>query len=317
MVGKGLTTLPRAASVTGGLGVLCAADLLAYADLYAPEAQSRRGSKRPSWSRNLLRKQAKVKAKHRKEHIRQAVARGVPREKAEVEYDRTIGGEHKVVGDWIMVELPPEHILYRKSGSTFETFTIADIQADPRAFSQTECCDPQEGPDYPSKSCAIIYAQAPRIRIYSRAHGDAFAYFAPLEWQDWSKTELGEMLRQMRDERGDDCGMFGKPGADIPVVKFGPLSAMADAAAEVLLMAKVPFYQRGNKLVRPVVLPVQSFGGELTSAAQLVEVELPYLRDMLCSCRTSHWMKYDKRFEEMGADASTHGSRAGAADAVW
>ena len=57
---------------------------------------------------------------------------------------------------------------------------------------------------------------------------------------------------------------------------------MADAAAEILLAAKVPFYQRGDRLVRPVVLPVQSFGGEMTSAAQLVEVELPYLRDTLC-----------------------------------
>ena len=50
---------------------------------------------------------------------------------------------------------------------------------------------------------------------------------------------------------------------------------MADQAAEVLLDAKVPFYQRGNRLVRPVVLPVQSFGGKSTMAAQLVEVELP------------------------------------------
>ena len=57
--------------------------------------------------------------------------------------------------------------------------------------------------------------------------------------------------------------------------------------------AKVPFYQRGDKLVRPVVLPVETFHGKTTSAAQLVEVDLPYLRDMLC--RKSRWVKLDRR----------------------
>ena len=76
-------------------------------------------------------------------------------------------------------------------------------------------------------------------------------------------------------------------------MKYGPLSVMADDAAKVLIDAKVPFYQRGNTLVRPVVRPVQTFGGKTTTAAQLVEVELPYLRDTLC--RNSHWVKYDGR----------------------
>ena len=70
-----------------------------------------------------------------------------------------------------------------------------------------------------------------------------------------------------------------------PVVKCGALSKMADRAAEILLAAKVPFYQRGNKLVRPVVLPVETFGGKTTSVAQLVEVDIHYLRDTLCRSR--------------------------------
>ena len=78
-----------------------------------------------------------------------------------------------------------------------------------------------------------------------------------------------------------------------PVVKFGALSKMTDEAAAILLAAGVPFYQRGDKLVRPVVLPVETFGGKTTSAAQLVEVELPYLRDMLC--RKSRWVSLDRR----------------------
>jgi Primase C terminal 2 (PriCT-2) len=82
-------------------------------------------------------------------------------------------------------------------------------------------------------------------------------------------------------------------GSSLPVAKFGPLSAMADRAAEILLEAKVPFYQRGDKLVRPVVQPVKTFGGNTTHAAQLVEIDIHYLRDMLC--RTSQWMKLDQR----------------------
>jgi hypothetical protein len=76
-------------------------------------------------------------------------------------------------------------------------------------------------------------------------------------------------------------------------VPFGPLSQMADRAAEILLEAKVPFYQRGKTLVRPVITPVETFQGGTTSTAQLVAVELPYLRDAMC--RVAQWLKPDKR----------------------
>ncbi len=48
----------------------------------------------------------------------------------------------------------------------------------------------------------------------------------------------------------------------LPTAKFGPLSKMADRAAEILIEAKVPFYQRGDELVRPVILPVDTFHGK-------------------------------------------------------
>jgi hypothetical protein len=84
-----------------------------------------------------------------------------------------------------------------------------------------------------------------------------------------------------------------KQQGGLPIVMYGALSRMADQAAEVLLKAGVPFYQRGSQLVRPVILPVESFGGRTTLAAQLVGVELPYLRDTLC--RKSRWVKLDRR----------------------
>ena len=77
------------------------------------------------------------------------------------------------------------------------------------------------------------------------------------------------------------------------MIEFGELSAMADRAEEILLAAKVPFYQRGKKLVRPVITPVDTFRGGTTSTAQLVAVELPYMRDALC--RAAHWVKFDGR----------------------
>ena len=91
-----------------------------------------------------------------------------------------------------------------------------------------------------------------------------------------------------RKPGGNQAGFAGK---NKPIVKYGPLSYMANAAARVLIEAKVPFYQRGKSLVRPVVRPVQTFDGKMTSAAQLVEVELPYLRDTLC--KNSCWVKYN------------------------
>ena len=78
-----------------------------------------------------------------------------------------------------------------------------------------------------------------------------------------------------------------------PVALFGELSMMADRAEETLLAAKVPFYQRGKILVRPVITSVETFQGGTTSTAQLVAVELPYLRDAMC--RVAQWLKLDKR----------------------
>ena len=79
----------------------------------------------------------------------------------------------------------------------------------------------------------------------------------------------------------------------LPTVQFGKLSTMADRIAEILIEAKVPFYQRGDRLVRPVIIKVDTFKGKTTTTAQLVEVNLHYMRDM--TCRKSQWIKLDQR----------------------
>ncbi len=194
VVGKGLATLPRTASVIGGAGVLCAADLLAYAELHAPEEQFKALFDAAKLDPEFAAEHAKVKAKHRSEHIRQAVVRGVPREKAAKVYDETVAAGTCAIGERTFVPLPPEHVLYWSHGGSF---TVADIQKDPLAFHRQECCDPIEGPSYKSRNCAIIYTNGPRLEIYSRAHGDAFAYVAPL---DDITLSLGELLAQILAE---------------------------------------------------------------------------------------------------------------------
>ena len=88
--------------------------------------------------------------------------------------------------------LTDEHVLYTPGG---DAFTVADIKKDPSKYHDTECADPIEGLDYQSKNCAIIYTNGPQVEIYSRAHGDAFAYVAPLD-----ETPLAALLAQVMAE---------------------------------------------------------------------------------------------------------------------
>ncbi|BBB98997.1 hypothetical protein [Bradyrhizobium elkanii] len=77
-----------------------------------------------------------------------------------------------------------------------------------------------------------------------------------------------------------------------PSVEFGALSKMADQCTSILLKEGVPFYQRGHVLVRPVIVPVDTFNGKTTRTAQLVEVDLHYLRDTMC--KKMKWIRNKK-----------------------
>jgi hypothetical protein len=106
------------------------------------------------------------------------------------------------------------------------------------------------------------------------------------------ETEISEMLR-----RCIDAGMQ-EPHADLdarPVirVKPGELDATATHAEEALLAAKVPLFQRGGLLVRPVVEEVDAAHGRRTKIAQFVRVEQAYLRTLLN--RVARFAKYDGR----------------------
>ena len=80
-----------------------------------------------------------------------------------------------------------------------------------------------------------------------------------------------------------------------PVLKVvgGQLSGNANKAEEFLIAAGVPFFERSNELVRPIVKDVDTFRGNKTSVAQLAPVSETYMRDMLC--RMVKWYRFDLR----------------------
>ena len=100
----------------------------------------------------------------------------------------------------------------------------------------------------------------------------------------------------------------------LPVIKYGPLSEMADQAAAALIGAKVPFYQRGNKLVRPVVEPVQSFGGKSDQGGAAGRGRAALSARHAVPEFALGQIRHD--VEEVAGHASARGGRAGAAEAV-
>jgi hypothetical protein len=73
----------------------------------------------------------------------------------------------------------------------------------------------------------------------------------------------------------------------------GELALIADKGEEALIAAGVQFYERANKLVRPIIKEVDTFHGAKTTTAQFTAVDKTYMRDQLC--RVASWHKLDRR----------------------
>ena len=83
-----------------------------------------------------------------------------------------------------------------------------------------------------------------------------------------------------------------------PVIRVlgGGLSNEATLAEDALINASVEVYQRGEKLVRPVIDEADATKGRLTKIARLFRIEIPYMQDLLC--RNIVWEKYDYRKDD-------------------
>jgi hypothetical protein len=158
--------------------MLCARDLVAFADLNAPAASCEAKIAEAKADPELCARRDAMRVAYRGEHIAKAVKRGIPKEKAAKAYDCSIAAGSAVIGPRSWMPLTDEHVLFTPDG---KEFTVADIKQDPAKYNATECADPIEGLDYQSKNCAVIYTNGLHIQIYSRAHGDAYAYAAPFD----------------------------------------------------------------------------------------------------------------------------------------
>jgi hypothetical protein len=87
--------------------------------------------------------------------------------------------------------------------------------------------------------------------------------------------------------------------AGLPTIQIedGELSSLATQGEDVLIAAGVPIYQRGGKLVRPIIETVDATRGRQTRVVQLKILDDVYLRDLLC--RHSRWEKFNLRTKKL------------------
>ena len=79
-------------------------------------------------------------------------------------------------------------------------------------------------------------------------------------------------------------------------IEDGELSSLATRGEEVLIAAGVAIYQRGGRLVRPIIETVDATRGRQTNIVQLKLLDEVYLRDLLC--RNARWEKYSARSKQ-------------------
>jgi putative DNA primase/helicase len=104
------------------------------------------------------------------------------------------------------------------------------------------------------------------------------------------KADPGWRKRLRRGEAVEPTSASGRP---IMKVAPGSLSATADEAEQNLIDADVQFYERSNKLARPIIRIVDTFHGRKTTVAQLARIDSVYMRDVLG--RVADWYKLDMR----------------------
>jgi hypothetical protein len=103
------------------------------------------------------------------------------------------------------------------------------------------------------------------------------------------------------EEDGRDANR-ATPASDLPVIKIkgGKLSILATRAEALLISAKVPIYQRGGALVRPIIETVDASRGRKTKVATLKVLDTVYMRDILG--RHATWVKRSESVKVEGGD---------------
>ena len=107
----------------------------------------------------------------------------------------------------------------------------------------------------------------------------------------WRRYAKGSGFRP--GQENDYAASSGVPTLPVIQIAGGDFSSLATQAEELLIAANVPIYQRGGRLVRPIIETVDASRGRKTDIAQLIVLEKIYTRDLLS--RNAVWEKWDAR----------------------
>ena len=111
----------------------------------------------------------------------------------------------------------------------------------------------------------------------------------------WDQTKLMGFIdppEPPATEGGDD----DPPGLPLVRVINGMLDRTATAGEAALIRSKLPIYQRGRSLVRPIRSEVPASRGRTTLAAGLAEIGGAAMIDRLC--RVARWERFDARAKD-------------------
>jgi hypothetical protein len=151
-------------------------------------------------------------------------------------------------------------------------------------------------------------------------HDDIFKEFC--EWSKKLFPDSGAACRERWFDAYPDCppdtigGPFlfalaekAKPGwraewnrthgDQRPVIEIKPneITEIAELAEQTLIGAGIDLYQRGRRLVYPIIETVDASHGRKTKVAQLEQMDQTYLTELLS--RHAQWVKWDKREKKL------------------
>ena len=151
-------------------GVLCAADLIAYADLHAPEAQFKTLIEAAKRKPEFVAKRKEVMAAYRTDHIERgwlAASHGRWWRRLSTRWFAP-APNRRATGCGRSCRRTTRFI-----GTKARRLAVWTCWRIRWRLTRTVCADPIEGMDYKTKNCGYILITEKQINIYSQAHGGA------------------------------------------------------------------------------------------------------------------------------------------------
>ncbi len=117
------------------------------------------------------------------------------------------------------------------------------------------------------------------------------------KWDEPDGDEEGVTAESDLKEGEERVANQAPVSAELPVIHINPrISVLTTRTQKMLIGSRVPFYQRGGELVRPIIRTVKAAHGRLTKTAQLKAIVPIFMRDTMC--RHAHWERFDQRAQD-------------------